>query len=513
MNTKSRYSPRLVHPAILAGAVLMLLLAWPAPSPAQTTLRVPQTAIQAPPTTFQIPPTAIQVPPTTFQIPPITVQIPDLQCFEVAQKSFDALRPSIDALKIYEQALGRLNTLSFEPMASPLAELQVSGQGVGVVQGRGFAGTFGISESSLYESGLSALDSEQWQRAADLFDRVVKAAKTHVDGAMYWKAYALDRLGARADALSVLQELMKSYPNSRYLEDAKALEIEVRQRAGQPVRPEEHANEDLKLLAMNSLMQTDPERAIPLLQQVLKERNSPKVKQRALFVLAQSSSPKAQEVVAQIARGAGNPDLQMKAVRYLGTYGRSNTQLLADIYASSKDVDVKREIIRSLATARDIDRLLEIAKTESSPELRTEVIRQLGMMRADSQLFQLYSAEKTADVREQIFRSMAMTGNAERMAEIARQDADAKLRASAVRSLGTMDSKKTGDILVQIYKTDKDPGVKKQVVSTLYMQQNAKALVDLARQETDPAMKKEIVSRLSTMKSKEAIDYLLELLK
>ena len=472
-------------------AVLALVAAWPAVSRAQTNVRIP---------------------PTTIQVPPITVQIPDLQRLEAAQKSLDALGPSIGALKIYEQALGGVNARSLESLNWSLAELQGQTPRV-LVQGRVFG-----SESSLYESGLSALDSEQWQRAADLFDRVVKAGKTHVDGAMYWKAYALDRLGQRADALLTLQELVKSYPNSRYLEDAKALEIEVKQHAGQPAKPEDHVNEDLKLLAMNSLMQTDPERAIPLLQQVLKERNSLKVKQRALFVLAQSNSPQAREVVAQVARGAGNPDLQMKAVRYLGTYGRSNTQLLADIYASSKDSDVKREIIRSLSMARDVDRLLDIAKTEQSPELRAEAIRQLGMMRADNQLFQLYSAEKFADVkfadvREQIFRSMAMTGNFERVAEMARQEADAKLRASAVRDLGMMDSKKTGDILVQIYKTDKDPGVKKQVISTLYMQQNAKALVDLARQETDPVMKKEIVSRLSTMKSKEAIDYMLELLK
>jgi len=35
----------------------------------------------------------------------------------------------------------------------------------------------------------------------------------------------------------------------------------------------------------------------------------------------------------------------------------------------------------------------------------------------------------------------------------------------------------------------------------------------MARAEKDPAMKREIVSRLSNMRSKEATDYLLELLK
>ena len=42
---------------------------------------------------------------------------------------------------------------------------------------------------------------------------------------------------------------------------------------------------------------------------------------------------------------------------------------------------------------------------------------------------------------------------------------------------------------------------------------NQKALVDFARRETDPALKREIVSELSRMQSKEATDYLMELLK
>ncbi len=159
--------------------------------------------------------------------------------------------------------------------------LRLAQAGVGQGQGRGVASPrviFAGGESSMYQAGLSMLDSEQWQRAVEMFDRVISARKTHVDGAMYWKAYALNRLGQRNDALTALQELTKAYPSSRYLEDAKALEIEVKQNLGQPAKPEDHANDDLKLLAMSSLMRSDPEKAIPLLEQMLKGHDSPKVK-------------------------------------------------------------------------------------------------------------------------------------------------------------------------------------------------------------------------------------------
>jgi hypothetical protein len=50
-------------------------------------------------------------------------------------------------------------------------------------------------------------------------------------------------------------------------------------------------------------------------------------------------------------------------------------------------------------------------------------------------------------------------------------------------------------------------------VDGLCAQRNAKALVDIARGEKDTKLKLRIVERLSNMKSKEANDYLEELLK
>ena len=57
------------------------------------------------------------------------------------------------------------------------------------------------------------------------------------------------------------------------------------------------------------------------------------------------------------------------------------------------------------------------------------------------------------------------------------------------------------------------PEIRKAVVNALFIQDSASTLVALARAEKNPDMKKEIVSKLSLMKSKEATDYLMELLK
>src|SRR5262249_56861449 len=97
------------------------------------------------------------------------------------------------------------------------------------------------------------------------------------------------------------------------LKEAKAVEQEIGQGAGQAPRPEQEGDEDLKLMALNALLNTDQERAIPMLEKFLSGSSSPKLKERALFVLAQSGSPRARAILAQTAPGQGNPDRQRQA--------------------------------------------------------------------------------------------------------------------------------------------------------------------------------------------------------
>ena len=145
---------------------------------------------------------------------------------------------------------------------------------------------------------------------------------TRADAALYWKAYAQNRLGQRADALATIAELDKGYPNSRYLKEAKALEVEVRGAAGQPVRPEAQADEDLKLMAMQAPCQQRSRRqAVPMLEKMLNGTASPRLKERALYVLAQMNTPKAREILTNVAKGGSIPELQSRAIQYLGVHG------------------------------------------------------------------------------------------------------------------------------------------------------------------------------------------------
>lgn len=364
----------------------------------------------------------------------------------------------------------------------------------------------------LYEQATADLDAARWEAAVAKLTRVAEAGGQKADGAIYWKAYADMKRGQIQEALAGIESLKAK--KSRWIKEAEALQLEIKQAAGQKIDPASQADDELKLMAINSLLHSDAERVIPLLEQVLRGSGSPKLKERALFVLTQTNSPQARTIVANLARGEANPDLQLRAIRSLGLFGgQQSRQTLYEIYTSASDADVKRSILNSLRLANDREHVLQAARGESDPNLRRDAIRQLGLMKADAELWQLYEKETAAAVKTQIVYAFFLTGQPERLIQIARGDSDAEVRREAIHRLGLMRRERSGAALVEIYGKDKDASVKAQIIQALFLQQNAAALVQIARTEQDPALKREAVKRLSNMKAPEATEFMIELLK
>ena len=365
-----------------------------------------------------------------------------------------------------------------------------------------------------YQRGKQALDARQWDQAIQSFELAASHRGAVADAALYWKAYAQNRVGRRQEALSTLAQLRRVYPSSRWNNDAQALNIELRAQTGSPVNPSVESNEELKLLAINSLMQSDPAMALPALQKVLISQNSDEVKERALFVLVQSQSPQAQQTLREVARGVKNPDLQLKAIRYMGMMGSSDSrQELSSIYSSSTDDRVKRAILQSFMLSGSRNLLLNAAQTEKNPDLRHEAIRELNLSGGSNELWQLYQSDNSLEDKKAILKSMFLSGNSGRLTEVVRSEKDPGLRVAAIKSLGLMGDNGRADALVALYRSDNNYDVRKAILQALFLQGNGKALVDLAKSEKNPEMKAEIVQQMSLIHSKEVTDYMMEVLK
>lgn len=301
----------------------------------------------------------------------------------------------------------------------------------------------------VYRSGTRFLDRGDWERAAEMFTNVIDRKGQRMDGAYYWKAYALGKSGKRDMALALLGELERVSPKSRWLDDARALNVELKQASGLAVSGDVNHDDELRLIALNGLVDVAPDRALSAVRDLLKKSSSPRLKERALFVVAQSDSPQAKEILAQYARGSGNPDLQLKAVEYLGMQ-RDNGQLLSEIYAGNSDAAVRRRILHAYMASKDKDRVVQAARTEQDAELRREAISLLGGMRAETELLQLYSSETNPDLKKRIIHSLRGANSAKALVEIARKESTPELKREAVQVLSGMRSKEATDFLMEL---------------------------------------------------------------
>jgi len=366
----------------------------------------------------------------------------------------------------------------------------------------------------LYDDGREALDEDRYDQAESKFKQLVDMNGPQTDAALYWKAYAENKRGKRDTALATIADLKRRFPQSRWQKDASALEIEVRQSSGQPAHPETQTDDELKMLAIQGLMNSDPERALPLLEKVLNGSGSPREKSKALFVIAQSGSPQSREILGRIARGQSNPELQRKAVEYLGIFGGAEARkTLAEVYASTSDASVKHAILRSYMIGGDHERLFAAAKSEKDESLRREAIRQLGLVHGTSELEQLYQTETSSNVRREILQAFFLAGDSAKLMQAAQSEKDPGLRRAAIRNLGLVHSNDSGKALQAIYAKETDREVREEVLNAFFLQGNASALVAIARSEKDPELKKTAVQKLSLMHSKEGTDYLMELLQ
>ncbi len=367
----------------------------------------------------------------------------------------------------------------------------------------------------LYSEGREALDEDRYDRAAEKFSELASLNGPQTDAAMYWKAYAENKLGKRDSALATIADLEKKYAQSRWIKDAKALEIEVQQSTGQPAHPEsqprrrtedagDHRHDEQRSPAGHAAAGKSAERPGHT-QRKSRRRSScwrrTARRNRVRFSLA-------------LPAGQSNPDLQRKAVEYLGMFGgQESRQTLATIYASTSDVSVKRAIIRSYMIGGDKEHLFAAAKSEKDASLRADAIRQLGIMHAPEELRQLYAAETSPEVKKDILQAFFLSGDAKFLAEAAQSEKDPEIRRTAIRNLGLVGSEEAKQALLAIYAKETNRENKEAVLNALFIQGNAHALVTIARGEKDPELKKIAVSKLALMNSKEGNDYLMEILQ
>ena len=422
---------------------------------------------------------------------------------------------------------------------------------------------------ALYRAARTSLNREEYARAAEQFDRIVKQypRSTYAPDALYWKAFALYRRGGQADlrnARAALDQQRRQYPRASTRGDADALAARIQgalaqlgdARAAEDVvargsaaaagsgRGNSNSNSnsngrartdncpasdsDMKAAALNALLQMDADRAMPILRQVLAKRDgcSAPLRRKAVFLVSQKRTDETEDILLSAVRNDPDPEVREQAVFWLSQVpSERSLQALEEILRTSDDPKVQEKAIFALSqhrAPRAARVLRDYAERPNIPSrLRENAIFWLGQRNSGENaayLRELYGKLDDARLKDKVIFSLSQmrsSENAEFLMGIALNTRETtQLRKQALFWAGQMGTVPTSQ-LVQLYDRMPDRQMKDQLVFVYSQRKDREAvdkLIEIARRDPDSELRKRALFWLSQSKDPRVADLLMELI-
>ena len=180
----------------------------------------------------------------------------------------------------------------------------MSGGALASMSGEPTAGASAASSS--FADGTRAINQGRWSDAIAIFSKLADQKADYADGALYWTAYAENKLGNSGQALDTCTSLLHQYPASSWIEDCGALKIEIRAKDGKPVPLSAEQSDELKLLALAALMRHDEKHALAEINDILNGDSSERLKQGALFIMGEHHTDTVDPQIARVSYVEGD---------------------------------------------------------------------------------------------------------------------------------------------------------------------------------------------------------------
>jgi hypothetical protein len=368
-------------------------------------------------------------------------------------------------------------------------------------------------ESRRMARAKDLIADEQWSQAIkELRAAAADPREPNKDEALFWLAHSQNQENDFAGAIETIRQLEREYASSRWVKPARSLLIELAQKLkrddvlwwtavsprvrvaptprpavapvappqpvptpgpgfartpeafppvaqpGAPVAPGAaqvappvpaaappawvlegwHPDADQRILALGSLLEKNEALVVDLLRHIALDDENPGAGRRAVFVLAQSGKPVALLAVVEIAKRGPEP-VKLAAVRELGRFGGPEaSKALLQVY-STANLTVKRQVVSSLGARAEVPALYRIAQSEPDPSLRSTAIIALGRVGGREQLARLYASAERGS-RRSIIAGLFNARAEDELIQIADKERDPELRRevlSRLRLLGT----------------------------------------------------------------------------
>ena len=277
---------------------------------------------------------------------------------------------------------------------------------------------------SLWRAARRAFNRADYASAAKLYGELTRRYPdaTRAGDALYWAAFALYKNDDLVRARSLLITQQERYAKAATLRDGYALLARIqtalaKQGDGeaaawlttyaqpaqpaqptqptQPVQPaqpvvargcpDEDDEDDMRIAALNGLLQMDATNALPILKKVLAKRDacSAGLRRKAVFIVSQKSGGETENILLDVARNDPDSDVRQQAVFWLSQVGSDRAVTALDsILRSTTDPELREKALFSLSqinNARAGQILRDYAANERAPgEAREKAIFWLG---------------------------------------------------------------------------------------------------------------------------------------
>ncbi|MGH7664461.1 MAG: HEAT repeat domain-containing protein [Gemmatimonadaceae bacterium] len=401
---------------------------------------------------------------------------------------------------------------------------------------------------SLYREARSALTDGDYRRAVQLFREIRERHEdsAYAPDAYYWEAFALYRLGGSADqrrAIDLLEVQRERYPQAATRDEASVLATRIRgelARGGDSeaaiavteratVATESCLDEDadVRVAALNALLQMDAERAMPILEKVLARRDecSATLRRKAVFIVSQADRADAADVLFEVARSDPDSEVREQAVFWISQVDDDRAVAMLDsILRSASDRSIKEKALFALSqheSGGGAQVLRDFAQREDAPaELREKAIFWIGQTdtRESAEfLKRLYGQLQDAELREKVLFSIAQDddhGNQRWLMDVA-LDADGPIDLRKKALFWAGQSGVAIDELIELYSGMQEVEMREQLIF-VYSQRDDDAavdkLMDIARTEEDVELRKKALFWLSQSDDPRVGAFLLEII-
>jgi HEAT repeat protein len=391
----------------------------------------------------------------------------------------------------------------------------------------------------IFREGRDLIAEESWPKAARVFNDFVRDYPNdkNVDAAWYWLSFALKKEGKFQEADASLERLITGYPRSSWVNDARAMRAEIAPQLGTRgtrilQESAQTNNDEVKILALQSLMTLDAQRGMEQAANILKSgsANSVRLKGAALSLMGRYGGKAALPVLSGMARNETDPTLRKRAISALGGIDDDGAlEPLREQALTAKEAAIVEAALAAIgqnSSPRAVVVLGEIAQNgQLTTTTRKYAIAYIARRRGEpsvDELLKIYDSNPPNEIRRQVVAGFGMRKSPraqERLIVIAKGADTPELRAAAVSALTSRgDGPITVlDALLPIFDGEKSDMVRSQIIDVLARSQDKRAqakLMEVAKNTSTPVeTRKRAVMALSRSKDPEVLRFLEDLLK